>query len=77
MDVSARENLINLSDPPQGSNAKAMGTWGNGRTIPVRRVPISALILNIDNRRFTAERQLFEQQLDHSLDPENSEDDAL
>ena len=47
------------------------------RNIPVIRVPVSALVLNIDNRRFAAERQLFEQRLGRSLDPENSEVDAL
>ena len=59
-----------------GSDARlwVLGQWKN---IPVFRVPVSALILNIDNRRFSAERQLFEQQLGHSFDPENSEDDAL
>ena len=45
--------------------------------MPVVRVPVSALVLNIDNRRFAVERQFFEQQLGHSLDPENSEQDAL
>ena len=75
MDVSARKNLIS-STPSTGSDARlwVLGQWKN---IPVLRVPVSALVLNIDNRRFAAERQLFEQQLGHSLDPENSEDDAL
>ena len=75
MDVSARKNLIS-SAPSTESDARlwVLGQWKN---IPVLRVPVSALALNIDNRRFAAERQLFEQQLGHSLDPENSEDDAL
>ena len=75
MDESARKNLIS-SAPSAGSVARlwVLGEWKN---IPVLRVPVSALILNIDNRRFAAERQLFEQQLGHSLDPENNEDDAL
>ena len=75
MDVSARKDLIS-SAPSTGSDARlwVLGEWKN---MPVLRVSVSALILNIDNRRFTAERQLFEQQLGHSFDPENSEDDAL
>ena len=75
MDVSTREKLIS-SAPATGSDARlwVLGEWKN---IPVLRVPVSALILNIDNRRFAAERQLFEQPLGHSFDPENSEEDAL
>ncbi|HEY1759384.1 MAG TPA: hypothetical protein VGG72_28690 [Bryobacteraceae bacterium] len=43
----------------------------------VVRVPVEALLLNVDNRRFTAERKLIEEKLGHSLDPENSADDEL
>ena len=75
MDVSTRERLISTA-PATGPDARlwVLGEWKN---IPVLRVPVSALILNIDNRRFTAERQLFEQQLGHSFDPENREEDEL
>ena len=75
MDSSSRSQSIS-SAPSSGSDARlwVLGQWKN---IPVLRVPVSALVLNIDNRRFAAERQLFEQQLGHSLDPENSDDDAL
>lgn len=75
MDLSARMNLISTATQT-GTDARlwVLGEWKN---IPVLRIPVSALVLNIDNRRFSAERQLFEQRLGHSLDPENSEDDAL
>ena len=75
MDASARRKLIS-STTSEGPDARlwVLGEWKN---MPVVRVPVSALVLNIDNRRFAAERQLFEQQLGHSLDPENSEEDAL
>ena len=75
MDVSVRVKLISKA-PPAGSDTKlwVLGEW---KYFPIYRVPISALVLNIDNRRFSAERQLFEQRLEHDLDPENSEDDAL
>ena len=75
MDAFSRIKLISSATPTE-SDARlwVLGEWKN---IPVLRVPVSALVLNIDNRRFTAERQLFEQKLGHSLDPENSEDDAL
>ena len=75
MDVSVRVKLISEA-PLAGSDTKlwVLGEW---KDFPIYRVPISALVLNIDNRRFSAERQLFEQRLRHALDPENSEDDAL
>ena len=40
-------------------------------------VPVDALLLNVDNRRFAAERTLMESKLGHPLDPENSEDDEI
>jgi hypothetical protein len=43
----------------------------------VFRVPVEALLLNVDNRRFAAERTLMEDKLGHSLDPENSPTDEL
>ena len=75
MDMSERTKLIS-SATPTGSDARlwVQGEWKN---IPVLRVPVSALILNIDNRRFAAERQLYEEKLGHNIDPENSDDDAL
>ena len=47
------------------------------RDFPVMRVPTDALLLNVDNRRFAAERILMESKLGHPLDPENSEDDEI
>lgn len=75
MEASERMKLIS-SATRTDSEARlwVLGEWKN---IPVIRVPVSALVLNIDNRRFAAERQLFEQKLGHSFDPENSDDDAL
>jgi hypothetical protein len=43
----------------------------------VFRVPVDALLLNVDNRRFAAERKLVEEQLGRSLDPENVPADEL
>jgi hypothetical protein len=42
---------------------------------PKYSVPVDALVLNIDNRRFAAERKLMEEKLGHSLDPENNPND--
>lgn len=49
----------------------------NWQDFDVYRVPVEALLLNVDNRRFAAERKLMEEQLAHSLDPENSPDDEI
>ena len=40
-------------------------------------VPVDALALNVDNRRFAAERLWAQEQLERSLDPENHPDDEL
>ena len=69
-----RKRIAEASEAGPGTRLWVRGEW---KTVPVVRVPVSALVLNIDNRRFAAERQLFEQQLGHSLDPENSDMDAL
>jgi len=43
----------------------------------VWKVPVDALVLNVDNRRFAAERLWVQEQLGRSLDPENYPDDEL
>ena len=75
MDVAQREESI-ASAPSAEWEAKlwVLGRW---RSAPVKLVPVSALILNVENKRFAAERELFQQQLGRSLDPENNEADAL
>ena len=45
------------------------------RLHPVWRVPVDALVLNVDNRRFAAERLWAEEHLGRSLDPENHPED--
>lgn len=47
------------------------------RDFEVVQVPVEALMLNVDNRRFSAERTLVEEKLGHELDPENNPDDEL
>lgn len=42
------------------------------RKFTIYRVPVDALLLYVDNRRFAAERKLAEVELGHPLDPENS-----
>lgn len=52
----------------------AKGSWED---LEVHRVPVDGLLLNIDNRRFAAERKLLEEKLGHSLDVENSPADEM
>lgn len=47
------------------------------RLFDIWQVPVEALLLNVDNRRFAAERTLVEEKLGHELDPENNPDDEL
>ena len=44
-------------------------TW---RDFEVYWVPVDALLLNADNRRFAAEKKLMEEKVGHALDPENN-----
>lgn len=43
--------------------------------LPVYAVPVDALVLNVENRRFAAERQWAEAELGRALDSDNSPDD--
>lgn len=45
------------------------------REFDIWQVPVEALLYNVDNRRFTAERTLIEEKLGHELDPENNPED--
>ncbi len=47
------------------------------RDFPIYEISTDALVLNIDNRRFAAERKWCEEQLGHPLDPENNPNDEL
>lgn len=61
-------------DPTQ---RRAVRLWceDDWRNFDIYRVPTDALLLNIDNRRFAAERRWAEEQLGHPLDPENNPND--
>ncbi len=74
MDIE--ERTTHIANAPEAGKERlwALGEWKN---VPVKRVHSDALILNINNRRFAAERKLYEKQLGHSLDSENSYTDAL
>jgi hypothetical protein len=69
-----REAYINDRKKPANYTFKlwALDTWMN---FDVYTVPVDGLLLNVDNRRFRAERMWAENKLGHSLDPENNPDD--
>lgn len=79
MDVDERTRLISEAVAAAIASDHKTRLWvlGEWRSVPVARVPVAALVLNIDNRRFAAERRLFESKLGHSFDPENSDVDTL
>jgi len=52
-----------------------LAATGSVQQFDVYRVPVEALLLNVENRRFKTERTLMEEQLQRSLDAENNPDD--
>jgi hypothetical protein len=68
--IKAREK--NATRPPE--RLWARDQW---RDFNVKQVPVEALALNVDNRRFAAERSWVEENLGRALDPENNPDDEL
>ncbi|MGH3561899.1 MAG: hypothetical protein ACRDTN_08905 [Mycobacterium sp.] len=47
------------------------------REFNVWQLPVEALLLNVDNHRFAAEKSLVEEKLGRALDPENNADDDV
>jgi hypothetical protein len=76
MNSNERRELIGSRKEPANRTVRlwCKDEW---KDIPVFRVPVEALLLNVDNRRFTAERKLLEEKLGHALDPENTPTDEL
>src|SRR6266568_5383236 len=74
-----RVAAIKESTGPTKKPLRPVRLWchDDWRDFPVFSVPVDALVLNIDNRRFAAERRLIEEKLGHQLDPENSPNDEL
>jgi hypothetical protein len=72
--VAEREVYIQQRQRPTGRSARlwARDAW---RDFEIFEVPVDGLVLNVDNRRFRAERMWAEAQLGRSLDPENNPDD--
>jgi hypothetical protein len=74
VNAEARRQLI---DARKQNTARSDRLWARDewRDFEVWQVPVEALLMNVDNRRFAAERRLIEEKLGHSLDPENSPSD--
>lgn len=68
----AKEVARVKNTPIETERLWSKGTW---KHFEKYEVPVDALLLNIDNRRFSAERRLLEDKLGHSLDPENNPND--
>jgi hypothetical protein len=71
-----RRQMIERRGQPTGRKVR-LWVRDDWRDFDVVQVPVEALILNVDNRRFSAERTLIEEKLGHALDPENNPDDEL
>lgn len=74
MILEERRELIEARKQGTGRKERlwARDQW---RQFDVWQVPVEALLYNVDNRRFAAERTLIEEKLGHELDPENNPDD--
>jgi hypothetical protein len=72
--VAERQRVINERKRPVDRKVR-LWVCDNWQEFDVFTVPVDALVLNIDNRRFRAERLWAEEELGRSLDPENYPDD--
>ncbi len=72
MDADERTAAIQARMQPADRPEERLWVTGQWKSFEVKRVPTELLVLNVDNRRFAAERRLFESRLGRSLDPENT-----
>ena len=78
MDATERTAAIRAQRQPADRPAEQLWVADAWRSFDVWRVPLNLLVLNVENRRFSAERKYFEAKLGGlTLDPENRELDAL
>lgn len=77
--MNADERLQLIEARKQRADRPPERLWARDqwRNFDVWQVPVEALALNVDNRRFAAERSWVEENLGRALDPENSPDDGL
>jgi hypothetical protein len=77
VNAEERKHLIQARKQAATRPPERLWVRDQWREFPVIQVPVEALALNVDNRRFAAERTWVEEQLDRALDPENRSDDEL
>ena len=78
MDATERTAAIRAQRQPADRPPEQLWVADAWRSFDVWRVPLDLLVLNVENRRFAAERKYFEAKLGGlTLDPENRELDAL
>ena len=65
--MNADERGRIIADRKEQTDRKVRLWCKDTKDFAVFRVPVEALLLNADNRRFAAERQLHEEKLRHSL----------
>lgn len=77
--MNAEERTQLISSRQQAATRPPERLWvrDQWREFPVLQVPVEALALNVDNRRFAAERTWAEERLNRALDPENRSDDEV
>ena len=77
MDTTERIAAIRTQRQQDERPAEQLWVADSWRSFEVWRVPLDLLVLNVENRRFAAERKYFEAKLGLTLDPENRDLDAL
>lgn len=75
MNADERARVIETRKQPATRPQERLWVRDGWRPFDVWQVPVEALALNVDNRRFTAERTWAEEKLGRPLDPENQPDD--
>lgn len=72
MNAEERTQVISARKRPASRPPARLWARDDWQDFDVWQVPVEALALNVDNRRFAAERSLAEANLGHALDPENN-----
>ncbi len=75
MNADERSQLIRARQQPATRPPERLWVRDQWQEFPVVQVPVEALALNVDNRRFAAERTWAEEKLGRALDPENRPED--
>jgi hypothetical protein len=77
MNAEERTQLIEARRQAAARPPERLWVRDQWREFEVWQVPVEGLLLNVDNRRFAAERSWVEETLGRALDPENQPSDEL